>query len=35
MDQLIPAIGFGLITASILAIASVGFTLQFLARIVT
>lgn len=29
MDQLIPAIGFGLITASILAIASVGFTLQF------
>ena len=29
MDQLIPAVGFGLITASILAIASVGFTLQF------
>ncbi|MEA2656826.1 MAG: branched-chain amino acid transport system permease protein [Chloroflexota bacterium] len=29
MEQLIPAIGFGLITASILAIASVGFTLQF------
>ncbi|MEA2629706.1 MAG: branched-chain amino acid transport system permease protein [Chloroflexota bacterium] len=29
MSQLIPAIGFGLITASILAIAAVGFTLQF------
>ena len=29
MGQLIPAIGFGLITASILAIAAVGFTLQF------
>jgi branched-subunit amino acid ABC-type transport system permease component len=29
VQQLIPAIGFGLITASILAIASVGFTLQF------
>ena len=29
MDQLIPAFGFGLITASILAIAAVGFTLQF------
>lgn len=29
MHAVIPAIGFGLITASILAIASVGFTLQF------
>jgi branched-chain amino acid transport system permease protein/neutral amino acid transport system permease protein len=29
VNQLIPAIGFGLITASILAIAAVGFTLQF------
>ncbi|MDQ6878774.1 MAG: branched-chain amino acid ABC transporter permease [Candidatus Dormibacteraeota bacterium] len=29
MQQLIPAVGFGLITASILAIAAVGFTLQF------
>jgi branched-chain amino acid transport system permease protein/neutral amino acid transport system permease protein len=29
LNQLIPAIGFGLITASILAIAAVGFTLQF------
>jgi branched-chain amino acid transport system permease protein/neutral amino acid transport system permease protein len=29
VQQLIPAIGFGLITASILAIAAVGFTLQF------
>ena len=29
MHSVIPAIGFGLITASILAIASVGFTLQF------
>ena len=29
MSQLIPAIGFGLITASILAIAAVGFTLLF------
>ena len=29
MNQVIPAIGFGLITASILAIAAVGFTLQF------
>lgn len=29
MSQVIPAIGFGLITASILAIAAVGFTLQF------
>jgi len=29
VDQLIPAFGFGLITASILAIAAVGFTLQF------
>jgi branched-subunit amino acid ABC-type transport system permease component len=29
VSQLIPAIGFGLITASILAIAAVGFTLQF------
>ena len=29
MSQLIPAIGFGLITASILAIAAVGVTLQF------
>jgi branched-chain amino acid transport system permease protein/neutral amino acid transport system permease protein len=29
VSQLIPAVGFGLITASILAIAAVGFTLQF------
>ncbi len=29
MNQIVPAIGFGLITASILAIAAVGFTLQF------
>jgi branched-subunit amino acid ABC-type transport system permease component len=29
VNVLIPAIGFGLITASILAIAAVGFTLQF------
>lgn len=29
MNQLIPAVGFGLITASILSIAAVGFTLQF------
>jgi branched-chain amino acid transport system permease protein/neutral amino acid transport system permease protein len=29
MNTLIPAIGFGLVTASILAIAAVGFTLQF------
>ena len=29
MHLLIPTIGFGLVTASILAIASVGFTLQF------
>jgi branched-chain amino acid transport system permease protein/neutral amino acid transport system permease protein len=29
VHSVIPAIGFGLITASILAIASVGFTLQF------
>jgi branched-chain amino acid transport system permease protein/neutral amino acid transport system permease protein len=29
VQQLIPAFGFGLITASILAIAAVGFTLQF------
>jgi branched-chain amino acid transport system permease protein/neutral amino acid transport system permease protein len=29
MSQIIPAVGFGLITASILAIAAVGFTLQF------
>ena len=29
MSQLVPAVGFGLITASILAIAAVGFTLQF------
>ena len=29
MQTLIPAVGFGLITASILAIAAVGFTLQF------
>ena len=29
MNVLVPAIGFGLITASILAIAAVGFTLQF------
>jgi branched-subunit amino acid ABC-type transport system permease component len=29
VEQLIPAFGFGLITASILAIAAVGFTLQF------
>jgi len=29
LSQLIPAIGFGLITASILAIAAVGFTLLF------
>jgi branched-chain amino acid transport system permease protein/neutral amino acid transport system permease protein len=29
VNQLIPAIGFGIITASILAIAAVGFTLQF------
>jgi branched-subunit amino acid ABC-type transport system permease component len=29
VQSLIPAIGFGLITASILAIAAVGFTLQF------
>jgi branched-subunit amino acid ABC-type transport system permease component len=29
MDKLIPSFGFGLVTASILAIAAVGFTLQF------
>jgi branched-subunit amino acid ABC-type transport system permease component len=29
VNQVVPAIGFGLITASILAIAAVGFTLQF------
>ena len=29
MNYLVPAIGFGLITASILAIAAVGFTMQF------
>lgn len=29
MSQVVPAVGFGLITASILAIAAVGFTLQF------
>lgn len=29
MSQIVPAVGFGLITASILAIAAVGFTLQF------
>ncbi len=29
MNEVVPAIGFGLITASILAIAAVGFTLQF------
>jgi branched-subunit amino acid ABC-type transport system permease component len=29
VNQLIPAVGFGLITASILCIAAVGFTLQF------
>jgi branched-chain amino acid transport system permease protein/neutral amino acid transport system permease protein len=29
VSQLVPAVGFGLITASILAIAAVGFTLQF------
>ena len=29
MHTLIPAIGFGLVTASILAVAGVGFTLQF------
>ena len=29
MNTIIPAIGFGLITASILALAAVGFTLQF------
>jgi branched-chain amino acid transport system permease protein/neutral amino acid transport system permease protein len=29
VQELIPAVGFGLITASILAIAAVGFTLQF------
>ena len=29
LSQLVPAVGFGLITASILAIAAVGFTLQF------
>lgn len=29
MNTLVPAIGFGLVTASILAVAGVGFTLQF------
>jgi branched-subunit amino acid ABC-type transport system permease component len=29
MNTVVPAIGFGLITASILAVAAVGFTLQF------
>ena len=29
MSTIVPAIGFGLITASILAVAAVGFTLQF------
>ncbi len=29
MNTIVPAIGFGLVTASILAIAGVGFTLQF------
>jgi branched-subunit amino acid ABC-type transport system permease component len=29
MNTIVPAIGFGLITASILAVAGVGFTLQF------
>ena len=29
MSTIVPAIGFGLVTASILAVAGVGFTLQF------
>jgi len=29
VNTIVPAIGFGLVTASILAIAGVGFTLQF------
>jgi len=29
MNSVVPAIGFGIITASILALAAVGFTLQF------
>src|SRR5258708_13453714 len=29
MSMLLPAIGFGIVTASILAVAGVGFTLQF------
>src|SRR3984893_18585719 len=29
MNLLVPAVGFGLVTASILALAGVGFTLQF------
>jgi branched-subunit amino acid ABC-type transport system permease component len=29
MNTLMPAIGFGIVTASILAVAGVGFTLQF------
>jgi branched-chain amino acid transport system permease protein/neutral amino acid transport system permease protein len=29
MNNLVPALGFGLITASVLAVASVGFSLQF------
>ena len=29
MNTLVPAIGFGIVTASILAVAGVGFTLQF------
>ena len=29
LSTLVPAIGFGIVTASILAVAGVGFTLQF------
>ena len=29
MNTIVPAIGFGIVTASILAVAGVGFTLQF------
>ena len=29
VSTLVPAIGFGIVTASILAVAGVGFTLQF------
>ena len=29
MNTIVPAIGFGVVTASILAVAGVGFTLQF------